>query len=59
MKRVDMLHEQASILRSMAAYSTNWRGIRDKLYDLAKLSDELAAEIERTVAGGEKPSDVR
>jgi len=42
MRELEMLREQARVLRDLAARSTNSYGIKDQLLALAKRCEELA-----------------
>jgi hypothetical protein len=58
MRQVNMLREQAKLLRDLAARSTNGYGIRDKLLALAEQCEELANGREQGLANGDvAPSD--
>jgi hypothetical protein len=58
MQTVNMLREQAKVLRDIAARSTNGYGIRDKLLALAEQCEELAERREKALADGDvTPSD--
>jgi hypothetical protein len=53
MKSVNMLREQARVLRDLASISTNDHGICDKLLVLARRCEDLAEERERALPKGD------
>ena len=49
MRELEMLREQARVLRELAARSTNSYGMKDRLLALAKECDELADTREKAL----------
>ena len=52
MRELNMLREQARVLRDLAARSSNSYGIKDKLLTLAKQCEELADGREKALKAG-------
>jgi len=60
MRELNMLHEQARVLRDLAARSTNSYGMKDKLLALARQCEEFAEGREKALATGDAaPSGAR
>ena len=52
MRELEMLREQARVLRELAARSTNSYGIKEKLLALAQECERLADGREKALTGG-------